>query len=609
MLTKVSAWPTTYVDILIQAPKQSSGALVRLLRSIEDADYFGIRRPHITIELPANVDVATWQFLQNFVWPPLDWEGRPHASQVTLRHRIQRRTSSEEEASARLVESFYPSRTDDSNLLLLSPQMELSPLYYHYLIYSLLEYKSSEFNKGSAEADKLMGFSLHLPSTYPNDTLPLEPPMRLVKKEKGSKEAEDETATQGQKSPFLWQVPSSNAVLYFGHKWMEFHSFIGNRLSKPPTAFPKNFNDSHPAWLEYLLEFMRARGWYLMYPNFPTDGTALATSHSELYEVPEEYSHKRQQRRSSGSLSKQLDLKTPLTADEVAPQAPPDEERPLLTADLISLLPASGDLPEVPGLPVLSFDGHRLTFEESDQLAQTFSDIFRQQSGSCSSSAAENAHSENSANDLFCNLDDVYDYYLASLTSGGAQPSSPYPLNPEHTPIDFSNWQPEVDDTDSMSEAAVKEAKASEEMASHLNRQEGTPAAPDTKNEAATAPQNNVAVENNPPAQPELHTPIAGQNIEPNVDAAIVPAAVPAVPAAPAAPVSPPVVGPAGVADQPTIPEIGAVPQPQVNVPVPAPAPAPAQPVTTHGSFNKETPKQPVEGDIIGSGADKGTGW
>ena len=139
----LAVWPKTYVDIFIQAPKESSASLVRLLKSIENADYFGIRRPHLTIELPAEVDKPTWNFLQNFVWPPLDWSGAPHASQVTLRHRVPRRTASEEEASARLVESFYPVREEGSSVLLLSPQVELSPLYYHYVIYTLLEYKYS----------------------------------------------------------------------------------------------------------------------------------------------------------------------------------------------------------------------------------------------------------------------------------------------------------------------------------------------------------------------------------------------------------------------------------------------------------------------------------
>lgn len=102
----LAAWPTTYVDILIQAPSESSGTMVRLLRSIETADYFGARRPHLTVELPSEVDPSTWGYLENLVWPPLDESGATHVSQVTLRHRIPRKTTTEEEASSRLVESF-----------------------------------------------------------------------------------------------------------------------------------------------------------------------------------------------------------------------------------------------------------------------------------------------------------------------------------------------------------------------------------------------------------------------------------------------------------------------------------------------------------------------
>ena len=269
--------------MLIQAPSGSSGSLVRLLKSIESADYFGTRRPHLTIELPAEIDTATWRYLENFVWPPVDSSGASHASQVSLRHRIPRRTLTEYEASARFVESFYPVRTEDSHVLLLSPQIELSPLYYHYLMYHLLEYKYSTHGKVIKTYPLLMGISLELPTHFLNDSEPLVPPLRERPPSNRNRR------TLGEPTPFLWQAPNGNAALYFGDKWMEFHSFLTARLSKPPTSRTKLISKKHPSWLELLLELMTARRNSLLYPTFSADDEAIATVHHELYQVPEEF--------------------------------------------------------------------------------------------------------------------------------------------------------------------------------------------------------------------------------------------------------------------------------------------------------------------------------
>ena len=623
LLTKIQAWPRTYIDIFIQAPKESSGSLVRLLRSIEDADYFGFRRPHITIELPAEIDASTWRYLQTFVWPPLDWAGSPHASQVTLRHRIPRKTSSEEEASARLVESFYPVRTDDSNVLILSSMVELSPLYYHYVIYSLLEYKHSDYNQASKEAGKVMGFSLHLPSFHPNDTTPLDPPLRKPKKE-GKEESLE-------KSPFLWQMPSSDAVLYFGNKWMEFHSFLSNRISKPPTKFPKIFSKSHAAWLEILLELMRARGWVLIYPNFPADDTSLATTHAELYEAPEEYDKKLSRRRSLENSEKSADLSDQLTADNITPPAPPDEEKPLLAADLISLLPAAGDLPEVSHLPLLSFDGHDLSFEQLETSLRLFSETFRKETGSCPGSSGENPPHVNSANDLFCNLDDVYDHYAAAvLEERGRLPPDSSP-SIRHVEPD-QEIEPIVNDEELMTAKDAQEAKANNELASHMNRQEGkSENSLDTgaDEEPATFKPLTNQYDSSAEVQDEFHAQMERQAKQRSGGAAAIGAVTAA--GAPANAdtdkekekgkatkekqvdkdvgdsASSTLSSAAAESTQMTsgIPESRGASSSTSKAPIPS-APPPPQ---MHGSFRKETPKQPDEGDTLVTGQEKASGW
>ena len=448
------AWSTTYVDLLIQAPKGSSGSLVRLLKSIENADYFGFRRPHLTIELPSEVDPPTWNYLQNLIWPPLDWSGAAHASQVTLRHRIDRRTTTEYEASARLVESFYPARTKDSHVLLLSPQVELSPLYYHFVIYSLLEYKYSAHGQVAKDAPNLLGFSLELPSFYLNDTTAFAPPVK-----------------KGEHTPFLWQSPNSNAALYFGDRWIEFHSFLTARLSKPPPARRKWISEKHPAWLEFLLEFMRARGYSLIYPNFASDEDSIATIHDELYQVPEEFPKKTQ---AADSSIPDLDPNVPLTEefDSQARRGPPNTETTLLSSDLISSLPNSGDLPELSDMPLLSYNGLNISRELSDEAATAFSQTYQREVGDCKSLSDITPRQPNSALDLFCRLDVVYD-----------------PLQSARRPGNFLHSQPESLPRDEDVIKAGQHDNAKAEASAHLARQAGS-AKPAQPIDVVSQPQN-----------------------------------------------------------------------------------------------------------------------
>lgn len=663
------------MDIVIQAPKEASGSLIRLLRSIEDADYFNARRPHLTIELPADVDHATWQYLQNFVWPPLDWAGSPHASQVSLRHRIPRQTSSEEEASARLVESFYPVRTDDSNVLLLSPNVELSPLYYHYLMYTLLEYKNSDVNKQSSDADRLMGISLHLPSTYPNDTTPFSPPTSTAEAADRDNNKSSKTTLDRRKSKasFLWQIPDSNAVLYFGNRWMEFHSFLSNRVSKPPTDYPKIFSTSHPAWLEYLLELIRARGWYVLYPNFPSDDLSLATTHSELFEVPEEYSSTEARRRrgaASRPTPSDIDPDSLLTADDMGPKPPPDEEKPLFSADLVSLLPAAGDLPEVAHLTLLTYDGHQITTQESDAAAEVFAKSFRVRAGSCSDAQTDSPRYYNRASDLFCNLDDIYDQHSAAVAAAGIQAPTQIqadagilqkgPQKSDDSLFDF--------DETAMTAKEAATAKNINESSSHLSRQGQRPTSefnpesdsnPETGEPASTLSQGKSSIPQTGQQAPipSIADPALGAagpvGTAEGAAVAGVAGAAPAVIAGRMDTAAPPTISVVGPQPPPSaVPSLAAdgrptqspssvsslVPPsstssssslsssssspttsgqpPSTSTSISTPTSTSAASTTSaapvkHGSFRKEIPKQPVEGEVGAAGVrdEKGLGW
>lgn len=397
LLTPVAAWQTTYVDLLIHAPPKSSGSLIRLLKSIEEADYFGYRRPHITIELPAEIDASTYNFLENMVWPPLDWSGGSHSSQLTLRHRIPKRSFTAAEASSYFVESFYPARPLDSHVLVLSPQVELSPLYYHYLIYNLLEHRYSKSNS----IDNLMGISLELPTNFLNGSADFTPPTPKSK--------------SNDPMPFLWEAPNSNAALYFGERWMEFHSFVTNRVStmkQSTAANKKQITESYPAWMEYLLELMRARGYAMFYPNYDSIASnAFAAVHSELYQAPEEYSKKPTKIKNNESpppLDPTDSFETDLSTH--AKTKPHTPEPPLLTSSLLSLLSQAGYLPALSTLPYISYDGQPASTSDRTSSAADFAAAFRRDIGNCVSGNGKDANQppfvERGADDLFCNLDD-----------------------------------------------------------------------------------------------------------------------------------------------------------------------------------------------------------
>ena len=543
---------------MIQAPPDSSGSLLRLLKSIVNADYFGIRRPHLTIELPTDIDPPTWGYLQNLVWPPLDSSGAPHASQVSLRHRIPRRTSTEHEASARLVESFYPVRTANSHVLILSPQVELSPLYYHYVIYNLLEYKYSAYGAATTDFPNLMGFSLELPSFHLNDSKPLDPPLMEKTPLKGR-----EKGLPGVRTPFLWQAPNANAALYFGDKWMEFHSFLSARLTKPPSTRRRVYSEKHPAWIESLLELIRARGYSMLYPNFPVDGDAIATVHNELYQAPEEYSKPSQ----TPTPTPDLDAGEPLTADsEKGPRsAPPNNEHLLSESSLISLLPNEGDLPDISELPLLSYNGINMSKKLSHEAAMAFSEVFRREIGACKSDQETTPREANSAVDLFCHLDEMYD---------PLQPYMPPPPPLQHvTPQSTS----EPHDEDVIQ--AEDHANAKAESAAHLARQVDQPAPmpPPPMPHQQNLPQQDDSTE----TQSEFKSQMQRQA---KLAADKLAAAAPAV----------------KDASKPETPAPAAQPPAQV---------AAEPPLQSHDGFTKQPPPKAVEDPVAEAAQQKGTGW
>jgi hypothetical protein len=348
---------------------------MRLLESLKNADFFSSTPPRLTIELPHEIDEATKRYLEHFKWPPAG--SRSSGSLLTLHHRIPQYGLTGEENSIRFLESFWPADPSNSHVMVLSPQAELSPLFFHYLKYTMLEYKYSSSQYDSTD---LLGISLDLPPTYLNDSTTFTPP-RL-----------NNTAT-----PFLWQAPNSNAALYFGEKWVELHNFISHllqsqhKLPTPTTLNTKEVSKTYPSWLEHILKLARARGYATIYPHFKARDS-LVTLHNDLYQPPEEYEQDLKEEKKEAELG--ADMKDHLSLKH--------KEQLLVNTGLLTILNDGGRLPLLADMPTMRFDGEIVEGAEMERGAAEFKKVFRREIGGCDEKDAVVEMIEGEVVDLFC---------------------------------------------------------------------------------------------------------------------------------------------------------------------------------------------------------------
>jgi hypothetical protein len=389
-------WHAPTVDILIQVPPDSSSVL-RLLKSIKEADYSGLKPPRITLELPAQLDMSVKRYVENFKWPLHD-DNPIAGSGLTIRRRISSHRHSQEESAICFLELFYPTSTSNSHALLLSAQAQLSPQYYHFVRYAILEYKYSKF--GQYDSDDLMGVSLGLPSLLLDGKTTLEPPSVSDMHTDRYKQLYPNTKS----APFMWQAPNSHATLFFGDKWAELHSFLSNRVAKhqqshKSTSRGKLVSETLPAWTEYMLEFMRARGYSLLYPTLTSN--ALVTIHNELYHTPEGFTPAPPQD-GKDTLPESND---PFLTADTPPKRPSNPEPPTIpdSTPLHLALPFAGDLPEIPHLPQLLYDGTLIPLANISSIAKTYADKFTEEVGGCKIPKGKHRkRAAGEAGDLFC---------------------------------------------------------------------------------------------------------------------------------------------------------------------------------------------------------------
>lgn len=381
------AWNKQSIDILVHAQPHSSGSLLRLLNSLKRADYFGFS-PGLTIELPYEVDPSLIRQLGSFEWPP-----NTGKSKFILRRRLQIGALTPQEASQRAVDSFYPHDPASSHVLVLSPDATIAPSFFHFLTYSLLRYKYSA-DTGS-EVNRLFGISLELPSTRPTDGSVFSPPLKTNR----------EGQTEQRVDPlFTWQMPNSNAALYFGDKWVQLHSFLFNRFTKSSKSYmhPNLFLKKYPAWMEYVLELLRVRGYYLLYPSFASEPDLnLVTVHNDLHQLPEEYRSPPKAPSQHTDKPNRVDIDG--TSGDRFPVSDPSERDSSESSTISTLIRKfSMDLPSLSAMDVQPCfdkeDNSKTLVERTDGYAKTF----KKEVGGCSEGQKAPEVTDLSADDLFC---------------------------------------------------------------------------------------------------------------------------------------------------------------------------------------------------------------
>jgi len=388
-------WHTPTVDIVIQVPPDSS-SILGLLKSIRDADYNGLAHPRITLDLPSNLDVSVKQHIESFTWPPhSDKTTKPAGPNgLVVRRRIAGRDATHEDAAMRFLELFYPANSD-SHVLLLTPQAQLAPQYFQFIKYALLEHCYSAYGKDENEA--LMGISLNLPATLLDGRTPLTLPR--LRDMHTARYARDYPGTAS--VPFLWQAPDFAATLLWGDKWVEWHDFVGNRLRKIEQQGRGTANASkrgqgregRSGWMGYMEEFMRARGYAMLYPA--SRDKSLVTVHEELH----------------------LD-RGPRS------RASSRMERTLLPASMAlhHALPFSGDLPEIQYLPFRLANGTLTPHDDAADAAKAYADTFRREVGGCEAREGMRRRVvKGETRDLFCFEDEEIGAWVGDEEEGGVE--------------------------------------------------------------------------------------------------------------------------------------------------------------------------------------------
>ncbi|KAI9143997.1 hypothetical protein BKA69DRAFT_1122655 [Paraphysoderma sedebokerense] len=277
-------WHKPQVTINIIANNRA-GSLLRLCTALSNSFY--LNDPvDITFSLDSTSDKVSIAFINRFQWP----HGSKH-----IRHRVQKGG-----LLAAVSESWYPS-SNHHYAVFLEDDIEVSPLYYIWVKYTILKYR---YGYQRDFSDRLFGVSLYSPrvieivsprqkfqtdNIFANLSLPLNNSSR------------QSSVQLPLRTPYFLQLPCSWGAVYFPEHWREFHVYITRRLldsasaSSPSSNSPTTPSASTNAvtipnsrsskwtssWKKYFIEMSYLRGYYMLYPNF-SNQNSFSTNHLEL---------------------------------------------------------------------------------------------------------------------------------------------------------------------------------------------------------------------------------------------------------------------------------------------------------------------------------------
>jgi hypothetical protein len=174
-----------------------------------------------------------------------------------------------------VVESWYPSNNDSYGVLL-EDDIELSPLFYGWLKFSILYYRY--YTPAREQSQRLFGVSL-----YQQKALEYLPDGR---KPFNASQFFDGVSLPPT-TPYLTQIPCSWGAAYFPEVWREFHDFLALRLGEvglsvsTPVIANIRSNRWPRSWKRYMVELIYLRGYSMLYPNYPRF-SSFSTNHVEI---------------------------------------------------------------------------------------------------------------------------------------------------------------------------------------------------------------------------------------------------------------------------------------------------------------------------------------
>ncbi|GAA5944857.1 uncharacterized protein JCM15063_003019 [Sporobolomyces koalae] len=251
-------WHTPRIDVSV-ITNDRPVSLHRLLLSLRSAHYFG-DDVSLALNLEQTADRLTQRLVDDFRW---------NQGPLNLRHRILLGG-----LMPAIVESWYPASNDTYGVLL-EDDVEVSPLFYGWLKFTILKYRYTA--AGRAASSRLFGISL-----YQQKNIELRPEGR----QPFDAHKLFDSLSLHPTTPYLSQIPCSWGAAYFPEHWREFHSYLSLRLSEialpisEPIVPAIRSNRWPRSWKKYFIELVYLRGYTMLYPNYP-GFESLSTNHLE----------------------------------------------------------------------------------------------------------------------------------------------------------------------------------------------------------------------------------------------------------------------------------------------------------------------------------------